>query len=281
MSEAIVNIYEYLEYRDFLRDHYEAQKKQRYHYSFRYISLKTGIDASFYAKILEKQKHLSPKNVGILAKFLKLDDKETAYFSVLVQFTKARSREQIQSLFDKLMTLRDPPAATIERNSYEYFKHWYTPAIRELLNFFPFDGDYAKLGASLLPQITARQAREAVGVLERLGVIDRLNSGGFRLTDQFVSTGPQWRDMAIARFQQQMSQLAVESVDSVPHEHRDISTLTVSTSWECLKAIRERLAEVRHEIMGMIKEEENVDEVFQINLQIFPLSRVGEKEGEK
>lgn len=281
MSEGDISIYEYLEYRDFLRDHYEAQKKQRYHYSYRYISLKTGIDASFYAKILQKQKHLSPKNIPVFTKFLKLDDKETAFFNVLVQFTKARSREHIQKYFDTLMALRDPLAATIERNSYEYFKNWYIPALRELLNFFPFDGDYSKLGASLMPKITARQAEEAVGVLERLGVVQRGDSGEYCLTDQFVSTGPKWRDMAITRFQQQMSQLAVESLDSVPDEHRDISTLTVSTSWECLKAIRERLAEVRHEIMGMIKEEEKVDEVFQINLQIFPLSRVGKKEGEK
>ncbi len=59
----------------------------------------------------------------------------------------------------------------------------------------------------------------------------------------------------------------------IPKEERDISTVTVSTSQKCMIAVRERLAQARREILEMIAAEEGVDGVYQVNLQVFPLTK--------
>ena len=59
----------------------------------------------------------------------------------------------------------------------------------------------------------------------------------------------------------------------MPLEDRDISTLTISTSRECLALIREKLSEIRREIIELVRKEEKTEEVFQLNFQIFPLTQ--------
>jgi uncharacterized protein (TIGR02147 family) len=76
-----------------------------------------------------------------------------------------------------------------------------------------------------------------------------------------------------------MSVLAAEAIERIPKEQRDISTLTLSTSAACLEAIRERLSEVRQEIMEMVKMDGNAEEVYQLNFQVFPLTHNLKMEG--
>jgi uncharacterized protein (TIGR02147 family) len=69
--------------------------------------------------------------------------------------------------------------------------------------------------------------------------------------------------------------LGAEAIDRVPKSDRDITTLTVSTSHACLEEIRERIAEVRREIMEIVRKEGKAEDVFQINFQVFPITRNG------
>jgi hypothetical protein len=103
-------IFEYLDYRDFLKDHYEDRKNSYHFFSFRYIALKTGLDASFYAKVLQKQQHLSLKSIPVMVKFLRLKKKESEYFTLLVRFNRTKHQEEARLYFEKIIELRELPA---------------------------------------------------------------------------------------------------------------------------------------------------------------------------
>ena len=49
------DILNYLDYREYLRDHFNESKKKHSFFSFRYVAGKTGLDASFYVKVLNKR----------------------------------------------------------------------------------------------------------------------------------------------------------------------------------------------------------------------------------
>ena len=98
-------VFEYLDYRDFLKDHYDHNKKNRF-FSFRYIAAKTGIDASLYAKILNKQRHISTAKVAELCDFLKLKRTEKKYFELLVRFNRAKTTEKPGSILKKCYLYR-------------------------------------------------------------------------------------------------------------------------------------------------------------------------------
>ena len=271
-------IFDYLEYRDFLRDHYNFNKNSHHFFSFRYISGKTGLDASFYVKVLNKQKHIADKAIPTLIKFLHLNRTEGDYFTILVKFNKAKQHEQEMFYFEKLLALSKPAATVLDKEMFEYFSSWWNIALRELINIVPSVTDPKELAARLLPPITPAQARRSLALLTKLGIIERRDDGMFHLVNDFVTTDGTIQSMAVRSFQKEMLRLAGESIERVPRRGRDISTLTISTSRECLDLIRDRLAEIRREIMELVRKEEKTDEVYQLNFQIFPLTQNGARE---
>jgi len=264
-------VFEYLDYRDFLKDHYSFSKKNRY-FSFRYITAKTGIDASLYAKVLSKQRHISSQKVASLSEFLKLDRQEKKYFQVLVQFNKSKTAEDTKFYFEKLLSLRGSPAVLLEKDKYDYFLNWYNAAIRDQIKIFPFTGDYKELAGRLCPQITEVQARKSVQLLRKLGLIVEDSKGRWHLTEDFIRTDGKMSAMAVRSFQKEMCRLGMEAIERVPRDERDISTVTVSSSRACMDIIREKLASFRREVLQIIAEDEGMEEVYQLNFQVFPLT---------
>lgn len=104
-------------------------------------------------------------------------------------------------------------------------------------------------------------------------MIARNEEGFLKPVDQVITTGTQWQSLAIREFQRQMIQLGAEAIERWPKEQRDISTLTISTSQATLETIQERLTLARKEILDLIQQDESVEGVYQINMQVFPLTK--------
>jgi uncharacterized protein (TIGR02147 family) len=234
--------------------------------------LKTNLDPGFYVKVIQKQKHIADTTIDILSKFFEFDQKEAEYFRILVQFNKAKKPEHEKLYFEKLQSFKLPEAKILDWSVYDYFLKWYTIAIREEINTIPFNGDFEDLAKRFVPQISADEARDAVMLLEKLNLI-RWNGNKYEIIDSFVASDGSIKTFAIREFQKQMCRLGMESIDRIPKDERDISTLTISTSKQCLEIIKEKLATVRKEIVDIIGKEKSVEEVYQINFQIFPLTR--------
>ncbi len=267
------SVFEYLDYRDYMRDHYSFFKEQQSFISFRYLEQKTGIDASYYAKVINKQKHIAVNSISTLTSFFKFNKRETDYFTNLVSFCKARQKEQIEYFFKKLVYLRDPSAKRLEEKKYRYFKQWYSVVIRELLNVYSYKGDYHDLAEKISPPISAPQAKQAIQLLEDLNLIYKNDEGIYRISDQFLTTDKKLRSIAVREFQREMIKLAGEALDRFLPEERDITSLTISTSFSCLELIREKLERTRKEILQLVAEsDEPPQEVFQLNFQVFPVT---------
>ena len=175
--------------------------------------------------------------------------------------------------FEKLQALRKPSATMLNKEMYEYFSSWWNIVVREQMNILPYTGNAKELASRLLPSITEAQAKRSVKLLRNLGIITKDNDGVHRLKSDFVTTDGMVQAVAVRNFQKDMIRLAMEALDRVPREDRDISSLTISTSRECLEVIRDRLTEIRREIMDLVRREEKTEEVYQLNFQIFPLTQ--------
>ena len=77
-------------------------------------------------------------------------------------------------------------------------------------------------------------------------------------------------------FQAETLRLARESLERHPKEERDISTVTLAVSRRALPELKERIAEFRKSLLGMVKESPDYDEVYQFNVQLFPVTRNAE-----
>lgn len=268
------SVYEYLEYRGFLKDFYEEQKERHGFFSYRYFGDKVGIDPSYLLKVMLRSRHLSEKSITRVSGFCGLSGNEAEYFHALVHFGKARSQKEGKLLFEKLLSLRYVNSRCLLERQYEYFRTWYHPVVRSVLEYFDFKGDFALLGRQLSPQISAKEARASVQLLEKLDLIRRCDDGRYRLTDTAITTGEEWRSPAITAFQEETIRLSRESIDRHDRSLRDVSTITMNISTEEFEEIRERITEFRRSIITFVNERPDSDRTYQLNIQFFPLTNI-------
>ena len=276
----MVDIFQYTDYRKYLSDFYEAEKKRNPHFSHRYVAQKVGFNSSgFFSKILQGKTNISNDFALRFVDFLKLKKHEAEYFSLLVFFNQAKSHADKKRWFEKIVAFSKSKVKIVQVSQFEYFQKWYYVAIRELLKFYEFTGDYQELGKMLNPPISAAQAKKAIMLLEKLGLIKKEEDGGYVQTDTLMSTGYDVKSVAVNNFLMSTLDLAKESIDRFPKDERDVSALTLSFSKELFTTVHERLKGFRREILELVRNDSKVgDQVYQVNFQIFPLTKYNGKE---
>ncbi|MBN1308646.1 MAG: TIGR02147 family protein [Chitinispirillaceae bacterium] len=276
-KQKSVNIYDYTNYRQYLRDYYEKQKAKNPAFSYRYFAKKAGFNSSgLYKDIVDGRTGITRSLILRFARAMKLTPKQQEYFETLVYFNEAKTVDEKQLYFERLLKFYNSKAYRMDASQYEYYSQWYYCAIRELLAIDNFSDDYAKIAQSLNPTIRTDQAKKAIRVLKKLGLISKNKQAYYKAVDTIVTTGPDVKSLNIARFQQAMMDLAKEAIDRHPAHDRDISTVTFSVSKKTCDDIKAELTACRKRILAMIERSENEDRVCQLNMQLFPLTRTKE-----
>jgi uncharacterized protein (TIGR02147 family) len=276
-------VYGYLDYRAFLRDFYAAKKAKSRAFSYRAFSKRAGVASPNYLKlVIEGQRSLSAKMAERFAQACALDTDAGRYFVNLVAFNQAKTSTERAQHYGKLTSSqRYRQAHKLEIAHAAYYSDWYMPAIRELAASKDFNGDPEWIADQLIPSITPREAARALETLAELGLLVKNETGRWEQADALLSTGPETRGLHIAAFHRAMTQRAIESIDLVPAQDRDISSLTLCLSRGGLRSFKERIQRMRRELLELSALETDPEQVVQINFQLFPLSRGGRRGGSR
>ncbi len=266
------DIFRYADYRAFLKDSYESRKAANPAFSHRYLAAKIGFDAGQFSKILSGKRNLTHAMILKFSDLFKLGKKEKEYFELLVLANHAKTPTDRAELLAKLPPLRPKAAKAVASGLDEYYRHWYHSALRELLGFYPFRGDWNALGRMLVPALSAEQAEKGVMLLVELGFLQKDAQGGFRISDPHITTGYKSPSAAVHHFIRTTLDLAKGSLDGFPKDIRNLSTLTFSTSENHFLQIQEKIRLFRKELADEVDKVEKPERVYQLNMQIFPLS---------
>jgi uncharacterized protein (TIGR02147 family) len=273
MNESF-DIYGFLDYREMLSALFEEKKKHNPKYSYRVLAAKAGFNsAGFFTKILKGQSNISRKTLLNLASAFNLNRQQTDYFEMLVNFNQAKSHLEQKSWFEQLLAMRRGRIRTLEQDQYQLFEHWYYVAIRELLSYMRISDNYEMLAAIMEPAIKPAEAKKAVQVLQRLGLIHKDPDGYWVRTDSVISTGENWRSFAIQNFQLSMMDRAKNALETIPTNERDVSTATISVSGNTALQAADIIKECRRRILELARNDNAPERVYQLNVQFFPLSR--------
>ena len=266
-------IFEYTDYREWIRDAFEDFKKRKSVVSWRYMAMKLDADPGNLLRVSQSKIHLSVNLIKPMAEF-GLDEKETAYWTELVHFGRAKTDSEALNHYEKMQMLKGIPLKRLAKKELEFYRHWYYNAIRSIIGICKFKDDYEGLAESCTPAITVEQAKEAVQLLYDLNMISTDRDGFWKVNDTFVSTGGNWRSEAVRAFQKETIRLAGESLERHAPPLRDISTVTMTFNMDDIALIREKIKEFRSELLRLSQEGTGDNTVFQLNVQLFPLGFV-------
>lgn len=270
-------IFEYLDYREFLKDYYNAKKEANPAFSLRVFSDKIGFKAKdFISRVMNGDKNLSSQSIPKVASGLRLGKHETEFFIALVKFNQAETTEERNGAFEEMQTVLKVVRFAEKQHllghaQYMVYSHWRHLTIRSLIGMYGFDGDYEALARRVHPRITAEEAKASVKLLEDCMLIKKGKNGKYALTENAITTGDRTSKLALRGFHQDCLKLAADSIDRDPPGTRHISGLTLGISQEGYERIVERINAFRKEIALIAEEDENSDKVFQLQFALFPV----------
>jgi uncharacterized protein (TIGR02147 family) len=267
------NIFDYYDYHKYLMDYYKEKKSLQSFFSYRYMSQRLGIDPGYLVKVFQWKNNITIESVPKFVDLLKLSKKEARYFELLTLFCKAKTHVEMTSYFEKLLPFTNKSPVKMEEKNYEFYKKWYYSAIREIIAFHKFKDNYDELAATVQPQIKASEAKKAIDLLEKLEMIRKNKDGFYEVTSRFMTTGESWHSIAIRQYQEEILVLAKDALDNIPKDERDFSTMTVSLSKGGFEKVRDGLKQFRRQVFDIVKNEDHVDYAYQLNFQVFPVSR--------
>lgn len=266
------SVFKYLDYREFLRDRYRERKQENASFSYRLMAARTGLSAGFLMRVFKGEKNLHPAKAADLASLFGLGASERDYFETLVLFGQAKTGPEKDYLKEKILRIRSIQVRTLGQAQADYFRTWYFPALREILNFFPFDGDYATLARMIRPPIRPREARKAVDYLLEAGLVVKGKDGVYRLPDMLVSSGEKVSATLMNDLHHALGHLALRAIREMEPKERDFSFVTISLSSPSLEAVKAKIRKFRKEILDVAGQDENVNGAYHMNIQLFPVS---------
>ena len=72
--------------------------------------------------------------------------------------------------------------------------------------------------------------------------------------------------------QHKMLQLADESIERFEPQDRSVSSVTFTVNRECYERIAQEVDAFRNRIVAIASETENADQIYHLNMQLFPLT---------
>lgn len=277
MADWKPDIFAYLDYRAFLRDYYEAAKEHVPAFSYRYLARRAGFASPNFIKlVMDGQRNLGADSAVKVAKAFGLDRDETNFFGHLVALDQATTTGERNDAYRSVAASRRFRAARrIEHDMFEYLSHWYYPAIREMAARPDFRLDAAWVAGELFPAVPRREVRQALDALLRLGLLIEADDGTVTRGDPSVTTGHEVAALAARNYHHEMLERAHDSIEACPRDWRDVSALTVCVPTELVPEMKERIHRFREMMLELCdgERERNPEHVYQLNVQLFPLSR--------
>lgn len=268
------SIYNYLNYREYLRDYFIEQKQLRKQLTHRVILKKMGITSTgFLSNVIAGKKNLNKEMSMNLGRILNLAGRERRYLNTMVWYTQVKSLEEKKKHLDRLMTVRKATLTQMSEEQFSLFSQWYYVYIRDMLCFIDFNGDYEALARRLDPPIKSEEAETAVHDLEKLGFIAKDKDGFYRPVDNLVSTGDEAHSVQLANFQLTTMDMAKRSLEKHPADKRDISFVSLTLSPDSFAQVKSEVQMFRKKLLLMAHLEDKADRVYQCNIQLFPVTK--------
>jgi len=275
-----IKIFEYDNYRSYLRDLYHYYKETKPQFSYRYFSQKAGFRSpNFLQLVIEGKRNLSPESIERFTNALKLTKKEAEFFRILVHLNQARTLGEKKIYAEQLMQFRTfRYIHPLRQDQYRYYTDWYNIPIRELTMLSEFSEDPSWIARRLIPPISPQQAQKALDLLLQLGLIKRDESGRLVQTDAFISTGDEVTSTSVANYHRAMIEKGAEALDRFPGPDRDISSVTMALSDKNFQEIKALIQRFRKELLAIADQDRAPEGVYQVNFQLFPLAKCTNKE---
>ena len=271
-------IIEYSDFRKYMRDFYE-ERKLRHVFSWREFSKAAGFTSSSYMKVVcDGKSNLSRIGVERTGQAMGLVGFEMDYFRAMVNFGQETDETKKKAAYEEMLSIaKIHKVRVIEGELFKFYETWKNPVLRELAPLMPgaTPGEIAK---KCYMDISANDVKETLDFLTKAGFIKKTGENTFVQTETSIKGSPEATKLAIRDMHREMAKIAASSLDLAKTE-RNFSGVTMGISKDSYEQIVKQLDECRRKIISIAAGDKNIDQVYRLILQLFPLTRKVKENG--
>jgi len=272
------DIFEFLDYREFLQKWFLWKKRVNPKYSGALFARKAGLNAhTFFGMVVRGQRNLTYSSLHAFIKALGLKGRRGKYFEKLVYYNQAKSPEEKELYFNELVQIsrRGENSELKSLTNYNsYLSSWHIVAMRELINFADFKPDPQWIVAKFKGELTKRQVEHSWQTLVDLDLIHfDQNLKRYVNTEKAIEIDPRVSDFSLINYHRQMLKKAQVSLEKDKKSDREMSSLTIAVSHSQMEELKKRINQFRKEINQQLSGGEDEPElVIAINSQLLVLT---------
>ncbi len=237
-----------------------ALRSARRPYSLRAFARDLGLSHSYVSLVLNNKKCLPVATLRSLGDKLGLESHQVLELEKNESPSKRKAKTFSQ----------------IELDKFRLMCRWYYVAILELVQLKGFAPSTKNIADYL--DLEMDDVSEALSAMKRLGVI-KISAGKWTCIEEKRSIVAPTSTEAIRAYHRQMALLAHDELSKIDSHHfkcRDITGMTMPINPKRISGAKRKIARFRRSLEAYLTQGE-CSEVYQFNLQLFPLKAAGGK----
>ena len=269
------NIFIYNDFREFFNDFIAFKKYSNPFWSYGLWAKDLGLTgASTLSMIMSGKRNPSTKLCKTFSTYFKFNEEEMNYFLKLVSLQKqAKNNPELT----KILLLKDQEDQLDQKEKLNQGKEkplffdWRAFVIRELTKLSDFKEDMAWVRKRLNNKLSEQEIKSVIEKLLNHGALIRTEEGKLTATKQVILPGEKINREDARVFHQEISELSKQSFN-IELPLRALNSSTLSIKAEEIEKAKDLIRNFQIEFSSLLEEEVG-DEVYQLNIQFFPLTK--------
>lgn len=265
-------ITEYKDYHPLIKDFYEDQKRTSY-FSWREFAKLAGFSSPTYLRLVSEGKsNLSRVTMPRMISAMGLAGYEATYFKALVNFCNAKDDESKMPFWKEMRRIAlEYKVRVVDKEAVEYFDGWKNSVVRELAPMMngATPGQMAKTCCN---EISAAEVSKSLEFLTKAGFLKKDSNGVYRQTEKNVVASKDGMTYAVHALQKKMVSLGGEAIERFDADKRSVSGVTLTVNRKAYERIAKEIDDFRKRIIAIASDIDEADQIYQLNLQFFPMT---------
>lgn len=287
-SKAAPNISDYMDYRRYLADFYGYKRNETKNdlrpYTYAIFSAAADIKSPNYLKmIIEGKRNLSDDMILKFSKACSLNKADGDEFKYLVTFNQADDPANRNMALKELSEYRVQQKlkhGEIDRKVFEKVPNWIGWIIYALVDQAGVFFNVTQLKELLRDKVSENDIQHALAQLLESGDLVKDESTGEIKKGPIKDAPDEIPPALIRRLQMQLMYLGLESLYQDKADEREFGSLTMSLTETEFNEIKFKLRQLRksiHKENSIARMNSKGERVYQLNLQLFPVTNSAKK----
>jgi len=265
-------LFNYSNYRDFLKTYYTDKKQNNYNWSYEAWARKLGVTKAHICNLLNGNRLPGDSMTEKLCEYFQFGEDERNYFEGLVDLAKVDSDSDTALKAIQKISSSHPQKKfrVLNNEELEIMGRWQYHALWALVGTRDFVNDSRAISYSLNYALSPEEVEEAINKLLSLRLLAFKEGKLVKAQKRFCSTNNIPNEV-VKTYHENMIQKAKDSIRSVPVGKRNVSSITISVDRVDMGRIKNDIDNFKEQMMLKYGKEIG-DDVYQLNVQLFPLS---------